>query len=91
MPGIWEPGSIWSPTQARTGGLVLLLVAAQLAAGLPFSIFGAVINGFQRTALNSAVGAVVALSVAAVNVAVLRSGGGLVELVAAMTAVRVLG
>jgi O-antigen/teichoic acid export membrane protein len=79
------------PTRARTGGIVLLLVAAQLAAALPFSIFGAVVNGFQRTSLNSVVGAVVAVSVAAVNVVVLRSGGGLVELVAAMTAVRLLG
>jgi O-antigen/teichoic acid export membrane protein len=38
-----------TPTQARTGGIVPLLVAAQFALGLPFAIFGAVVNGFQRT------------------------------------------
>ena len=79
-----------SPAQARTGGLVLLLVSLQFTLGLPFAIFGALVNGFQRTYLNSVVGTVVAITVAAVNAAVLMAGGGLVELVAATTAVRVL-
>jgi O-antigen/teichoic acid export membrane protein len=89
----WNLGAWFNlgPSQARTGGIVLLLVAAQLASGLPFSVFGAVVNGFQRTALNSAVGVIVALAVAGVNIAVLRSGGGLVDLVAATTLVRLAG
>jgi O-antigen/teichoic acid export membrane protein len=89
----WHLGAWFdlTPTRARTGGIVLLLVAAQFALGLPFAIFGAVVNGFQRTILNSIVGTVVALAVAAVNVAVLFAGGGLVELVAAMTATRMIG
>ena len=37
------------PAQARDGGIVLIFVAAQFALGLPFAIFGAVVNGFQRT------------------------------------------
>jgi O-antigen/teichoic acid export membrane protein len=80
-----------TPQQAYTGGVVLVLVAVQFSVGLPFAVFGAVVNGFQRTILNSAVGTAVALAVAVVNVAVLLAGGGLIELVGAMTAVRLLG
>lgn len=77
--------------QARTGGIVMMLVGAQFALGLPFAIFGAVVNGFQRQYLNAGVGASVGLAAAAVNVAVLVGGGGLVDLVAAMAATRMLG
>jgi O-antigen/teichoic acid export membrane protein len=89
----WNIGPLFNlePGQARTGGLVLVLVSVQLALGLPFAIFGAVVNGFQRTYLNSIVGTCVAVSVAIVNFAVLMSGGGLVELVAATTATRMAG
>lgn len=80
-----------TPTQARTGGIVLLLVAGQFALGLPFAIFGAVVNGFQRTILNCIVGTAVALAVAAVNLTVVRGGGDLVTLVGLMTATRMLG
>lgn len=80
-----------SESQERTGRLVLLLVGAQFTVGLPFAAFGGVVNGFQRTYLNGLVGIAVALAVAAVNVAVLVGGGSLVELVAAMTATRMLG
>ena len=89
----WNLGSMFglAPAQARTGGIVLALVAAQISMGLPFSVFGAVVNGFQRTYLNSVVGTVVALAVAAVNVGVLMAGGELVTLVAATTATRIIG
>lgn len=80
-----------TPTQARTGGIVLLFVAAQFALGLPFAIFGAVVNGFQRTILNSVVGSGVALAVAVVNLSVVLAGGGLIALVGLMTATRMLG
>jgi O-antigen/teichoic acid export membrane protein len=91
--GAWHLDSWFNltPTQARTGGIVLLLVAGQFALGLPFAIFGAVVNGFQRTILNSVVGTVVAVAVAGVNVTVVMSGGGLVTLVGLMTATRMLG
>lgn len=89
----WHLGALFrlDAEQARSGAVVLQLVALQFAVGLPFAIFGAVVNGFQRTYLNSVVGTVVALAVAATNVAVLLAGGGLIELVAWMTAVRLLG
>lgn len=77
--------------QARTGQLVMLFVGLQFSLGLPFAVFGAIVNGFQRTYLNAIVGTTVSLSVAAINVIVLLSGGGLVLLVGCMTAVRLLG
>lgn len=80
-----------SPEQARTGAIVMLLVALQFAFGFPFAIYGAIVNGFQRQYLNAIVGAGVGVAVAVVNVAVLLGGGTLVQLVAAMTATRVLG
>ncbi len=77
--------------QANTGRILMMMFGAQLALGLPFTIFGAVVNGFQRTYLNAIVGACVSLSVVAVNVVVVWSGGSLVELVGCMTATRLLG
>jgi O-antigen/teichoic acid export membrane protein len=94
MSGIaWNLGSFFDldPARARTGGVIMLLVAVQFAFGFPFAVFGAVVNGFQRTYLNSIVGIGVSLTVALVNVVVLQNGGSLVQLVAALTATRILG
>jgi len=77
-----------SPAQAETGRTVLLIVSANVAAGFAFSVFGGVINGFQRYDLNNLVGMVSSVVVAIVNVAVLAAGYGLVALVAATTTVR---
>jgi O-antigen/teichoic acid export membrane protein len=79
------------PGQERTGQAVLMLVGLQFAVGMPFATFGGVVNGFQRTYLNGIVGASVALAVAVVNVVVLLLDGTLVQLVAAMSATRMLG
>ncbi|MGE0448708.1 MAG: oligosaccharide flippase family protein [Vicinamibacterales bacterium] len=79
-----------APDQVGTARLVLLIVSINVAASTAFSVFGGVINGFQRYDLNNIVGTVSSVATAAVNVAVLLLGYGLVELVAAMTAVRVL-
>lgn len=89
----WHVGTIFnvSAAQARTGQLIMLLVGLQFTAGLPFAVYGGVVNGFQRTYMNGIVGAVVALAVAVVNVAVLWMGGGLVMLVATMTLTRMAG
>lgn len=89
----WNMGAWFDldPARARTGGGVLLLVAAQFAFGLPFAIYGAVVNGFQRQYLNAGVAAAVAVAVAGVNVAVVLGGGSLLQLVAAMTATRMIG
>jgi O-antigen/teichoic acid export membrane protein len=79
-----------SPDQSRTGTFVLLIIGTYVALGFPFSVFGAIMNGFQRKYLNGVVGITTSIVVAVVNVIVLLLGYGLVELVASTTAVRIL-
>jgi O-antigen/teichoic acid export membrane protein len=69
---------------------VLLIISLYVAIGFPFSVFGAVVNGFQQNHLNSYVAIATSMIVALVNVAVLLSGYGLITLVAATTGVRIL-
>jgi O-antigen/teichoic acid export membrane protein len=76
--------------QARTGQIVLLFLSAYISLGFPFSVFGGIVNGFQRQYLNGVVAFVTAILVATVNVIVLLAGYGLPELVAATTGVRIL-
>ena len=78
------------PDQAATGRAILLVISAYIALGFPFSVFGAITNGFQRKYLNGVTGLVTSITVALVNVAVLLLGYGLVELVICTTAVRML-
>jgi O-antigen/teichoic acid export membrane protein len=78
------------PEQVRVGRAVLLIVSANVAVGTAFSVFGGVINGFQRYDLNNIVGAISSVVAAVVNVAVVLAGYGLVPLVLATTAVRML-
>jgi O-antigen/teichoic acid export membrane protein len=78
------------PGQVNTARYVLLIVAAYLSVRFPLAIFGAVVYGFQRYYYNNAVSIATSLAVAAVNVAILSAGYGLVELVAATTAIRTL-
>ena len=79
-----------TPEQLSTGRLVLLIISLYVAFGFPFSVFGGVVNGFQRHFLNGFVSIATSIVVAIVNIAVLMAGYGLVELVAATTAVRLL-
>ncbi len=79
-----------APEQTHVARIVLLVVTLNVAASTAFSVFGGVINGFQRYDLNNLVGTASSVVTAAVNVLVLVAGFGLVELVVAMTAVRVL-
>src|SRR5262249_36821501 len=79
-----------TPDQVRVGQIVLLITSVNIAMGMAFSVFGGVINGFQRYDLNNVVGAASSLVVAAVNVGVLLAGYGLVAVVAATTFVRVV-
>jgi O-antigen/teichoic acid export membrane protein len=79
-----------TPEQAQTGRTVLLIISAYVALGFPMSVFGAIVNGFQRQYLNGVVAFVTTILVAVVNVIVLVSGYGLVELVTATTAIRIL-
>jgi O-antigen/teichoic acid export membrane protein len=79
-----------TPDQVHAGQTVLLIISLNVVAGTACSVFGGVINGFQRYDLNNIVGTASSVITAAVNVAVLAAGYGLVELVAATTAVRLL-
>ena len=76
--------------QAGTGRNVLLIIGAYVALGFPFSVFGGIVNGFQRQYVNGVVAIVTAVVAAIVNVVVLLAGYGLLELVAATTTVRIL-
>jgi O-antigen/teichoic acid export membrane protein len=76
--------------QASTGRTVLLIISAYVALGFPVTVFGGIVNGFQRHYLNGFVSIATSVVVAAVNVAILLAGYGLVELVAATTIIRAL-
>jgi O-antigen/teichoic acid export membrane protein len=79
-----------APGQSHTGQILLLITAAQVALYLPFSVFGGVINGFERYYVNNVVGTVSNSIAALANVIVLWLGYGLVEVVATTTTIRVL-
>lgn len=76
------------PDQARVGRIILLVISCNVAAGMAFTVFGGIVNGFQRIDLNSSVSIASSVLIASVNVLVLAHGGGLVPLVIATTAVR---
>jgi O-antigen/teichoic acid export membrane protein len=78
-----------TPEQAEVGRVIVLIVGLQVAVGFPFTVYGGVINGFQRYDANSVVSIFSTIAVGVVNVSVLVAGYGLVELVAATTAVRI--
>lgn len=78
------------PGQLYVARVVLLVTSVHFALGTAFSVFGAVINGFERYDINNVTGTISSIVVAAVNVAVLALGYGLVELVIATTVVKVL-
>ncbi len=77
-----------SPGQIETARMLLLITGTQVAIGLPFGVFGGVVNGFQRYDVNNAVSIGTSLTVAAVNVSMLYLGYGLVPVVLATTLVR---
>lgn len=79
-----------TPTQIETSRTLLLIIGANVAARFAFGWYGGVIVGFQRYHLNNLTSIVSSVAVAAANVAVLLSGYGIVELVAATTIVRIL-
>jgi len=79
-----------TPDQLHVGRVVLLVTSIHFALATAFSVFGAVINGFQRYDINNVTGTISSIVVAIVNVAVLSMGYGLIELVIATTIVRVL-
>ncbi|HKP14383.1 MAG TPA: oligosaccharide flippase family protein [Blastocatellia bacterium] len=79
-----------TPDQAAVGRKVLLIITAYVAVGFPFSVFGGIVNGFQRHFMNGSVAIATVIAVAVANVAVLLAGYGLVELVVTTTTIRML-
>lgn len=79
-----------TPEQVEVGKVLLLLIAVPVAMNFPFSVYGGIVSGFQRFHANSVVAIASSIIVAAVNVAVLSAGYGLITLVAATTTIRVI-
>jgi O-antigen/teichoic acid export membrane protein len=79
-----------SAEQAQIGRSMLLIIGVQIALNFPFSVFGAVVAGFQRHDINSVAAVIAAIATAAVNIGLLVAGYGLVAIVTGTTAVRVL-
>jgi O-antigen/teichoic acid export membrane protein len=79
-----------TPADQATAQSLLLIIGVYVSLGFPFSIFGGIINGFQRYDVNNIVAIGSSLVVAIVNVAMLAAGFNLVQLVAATTTVRIL-
>jgi O-antigen/teichoic acid export membrane protein len=77
-----------TPAQAAVGQWILLIVGVNLVFNFAFAVFGGVCSGFQRYDINNVVAVGSSVAVAAVNIAVVLLGFGLVPLVAATTAVR---
>ena len=74
-----KPGTV-PPFPSRIG--------VNVAINFPFSVYGGVSSGFQRYDINNLVAIVSNLTVAAVNVAVVLMGYGLITLVASTSFVR---
>jgi O-antigen/teichoic acid export membrane protein len=79
-----------TPDQEPMARALVLIIGVYVSLGFPFSIFGGIINGFQRYDVNNLVGIVSSLIVAVVNVTMLWNGATLVQLVFVTTALRVL-
>ena len=77
-----------SPGQTETARMLLLITGTQVAMGLPFGVFGGVVNGFQRYDVNNAVSIGTSLVVAVVNVTMLQLGYGLIPVVLVTTLLR---
>lgn len=74
--------------QAVVGQWILMIIGLHVALNFPFGVYGAVTGGFQRYDINNLVAIVTSVTAAAVNVAVVLAGYGLIHLVAATTLVR---
>jgi O-antigen/teichoic acid export membrane protein len=79
-----------TPGQEEVARSLMLVIGIYVSLGFPFSIFGGVINGFQRYDLNNVVGIASSAVVAAVNIGMLMTGCTLVQLVTATTGIRIL-
>jgi O-antigen/teichoic acid export membrane protein len=78
-----------TPEQASIGRSLMLIIGVYVSLGFPFSIFGGVINGFQRYDLNNIVGVGSSVIIALINVVMLVAGFSLVQLVMVTTLARI--
>lgn len=69
-----------APDQSGVVRQTLIVAGVSMAVGFPFGVFGAVLSGLQRYDLGNWIGIGVSIARAIAFVAVLRTGGGLVEL-----------
>lgn len=74
--------------QAEIGKWILLMIGVNVAVNFPFSVYGGVSSGFQRYDINNMVAIVSNIIIAAVNIAVVLAGYGLLTLVACTSLVR---
>jgi O-antigen/teichoic acid export membrane protein len=79
-----------TPEQVVTARRLLLVIGVYVAASFPASVFGGIINGFQRYDVNSVVGIASSIAVAVTNVSLLTAGYSLVQVVCVTTAIRLL-
>lgn len=79
------------PALHDTAPLLVLIVGATLALGFPLGVFGAVLSGLQRYDIANWVGMAIGVLRLGVFAAVVRFGGGLVELAWSSLAVNLLG
>lgn len=70
---------------------VVLIAGASVALGFPLGVFGATLSGLQRYDLGNGIGIAVNVLRAIVFIAVLRLGGGLLELAWASLVLNLLG
>jgi O-antigen/teichoic acid export membrane protein len=78
------------PQQVADARMLTLVIGVYVAATFPASVFGGVLNGFQRYDLNSFVGVGSSIVIATVNVGMLLLGYTVVQMVCATTACRLL-
>ena len=69
----------------------LLVAGASMALGFPFGVYGAVLSGLQRYDLGNGIGIAVSIARALAFVAVLRAGGGLLDLAWTSLAMSMVG
>ena len=79
------------PSQVEVVATVVMVAGASIALGFPLGVFGAVLSGLQRYDLGNGIGIAISIVRAFVFVAVLRAGGGLVELAWSSLAMNLIG
>uniref|UniRef100_A0A832I1Q7 Polysaccharide biosynthesis protein C-terminal domain-containing protein n=1 Tax=Eiseniibacteriota bacterium TaxID=2212470 RepID=A0A832I1Q7_UNCEI len=79
------------PTQVAEVGGVVWIAGLSVAVGFPLGVFGAVLSGLQRYDIGNWIGIAVTVARAGIFVAVLRLGGGLVELAWASFVMNLVG